>query len=149
MRTRCPTCNRLHVVRDAPRTIGDVITSPNNISKLMKSYSATDKEHFVVFHLNTRHEIIETELVSMGTLDASLVHPREVFRHAIINGSAALLLSHNHPSGNITPSADDISITRRLVQAGDLLGIHVLDHVIVAKGNEHYWSAKEEGALIS
>jgi DNA repair protein RadC len=113
----------------------------------MKSYSATNKEHFVVFHLNARNEIIETELVSMGTLDASLVHPREVFRHAIVNGSAALLLAHNHPSGNASPSSDDISITQRLVRAGELLGIHVLDHVIMAKGTTRYWSAREEGEL--
>lgn len=83
--------------------------------------------------LNARHEVMRRILCSRGTLNASLVHPREVFRPAIIASAAAVILVHNHPSGDPEPSEEDIALTGRLVQAGRILGIEVLDHVIVAK----------------
>jgi DNA repair protein RadC len=96
-----------------------------------------------VLLLDGRHRLITTEEVSVGTLTASLVHPREVFRDAIRNAAAALVLVHNHPSGDPSPSAEDRSVTERLRSAGLLLGIRVLDHVIVADSG--YFSFREAG----
>jgi DNA repair protein RadC len=95
------------------------------------------EEHFGVLLLDTRHRVIRAVVVSMGSLDASLVHPREVFRPAAEHSAAALVLFHNHPSGDPTPSADDLALTRRLVQAGELMGIAALDHVILGDGCWH------------
>jgi DNA repair protein RadC len=90
------------------------------------------REHFLVLLLNARHEVMAIETVSIGSLNASIVHPREVFRPAIINSAASIVLVHSHPSGDPEPSEEDLSITRRLVQVGELVGIAVLDHVIIA-----------------
>lgn len=90
------------------------------------------REHFLVLLLNARHEVIGKETVSIGSLNASIVHPREVFRSAIVNSAASIIAVHNHPSGDAEPSEEDVAITKRLVQAGELIGIAVLDHVIVA-----------------
>jgi DNA repair protein RadC len=91
------------------------------------------REHFLVLLLNARHEVIGKETVSIGSLNASIVHPREVFKPALMASAASLVLVHNHPSGDPEPSEEDVSITKRLVDAGELLGIGVLDHVIVAE----------------
>lgn len=90
------------------------------------------REHFQVLLLNSRHEVIGKETISIGSLNASIVHPREVFKPAIIASAASIILVHNHPSGDPEPSEEDIAITKRLVKAGELLGIQVLDHVIVS-----------------
>lgn len=90
------------------------------------------REHFLVLLLNARHEVVARETVSVGSLNASIVHPREVFRPAVVASAAATVLVHNHPSGDPEPSEEDLAITKRLVQAGELIGISVLDHVIVA-----------------
>lgn len=90
------------------------------------------REHFLVLLLNARHEVLRQETVSVGSLNASIVHPREVFRPAVVHSAASIVLVHNHPSGDAEPSEEDVSITRRLVEVGELLGIGVLDHVIVA-----------------
>ena len=90
------------------------------------------REHFLVLLLNARHEVIGRETVSIGSLNASIVHPREVFKPAVLASAASVVLVHNHPSGDPEPSEEDVSITKRLAQAGELLGIGVLDHVIVA-----------------
>lgn len=99
-------------------------------------------EQFHVVLLNGKHRVIREELISQGTLTSSPVHPREVFAPAIRHSAAAIILVHNHPSGDPTPSADDIEITRRLAQVGELVGIRVLDHVIV--GNESFVSLSEK-----
>jgi DNA repair protein RadC len=91
-----------------------------------------DREHFWILTLNARHQITGMELISIGSLDASIVHPREIFRNCIKKSAKAIILVHNHPSGDPTPSDDDMDVTRRLVEAGHLLGIHVLDHVVVS-----------------
>ncbi len=93
-----------------------------------------DREHFCILLLNSRNQITGKETVSIGSLDASIVHPREIFKNCIKKSAAAIILVHNHPSGDPSPSHDDLEVTRRLVDAGKLLGIHVLDHVIVARG---------------
>lgn len=103
------------------------------------------KEHFRVLLLDAKNRIVASELVSIGTLNSSLVHPRELFRRAIQTSAAAVILVHNHPSGDPAPSAEDLSLTRRLVEAGKLLGIEVLDHLII--GDNRYVSLKERGLL--
>lgn len=102
-------------------------------------------EQFLVVLLDGRHRVLRSEPVSRGTLTASLVHPREVFRPAIRDAAAAVVLVHNHPSGDPTPSREDREITARLVRAGEILGIRVLDHVVVAEGG--YRSLREDGDL--
>src|SRR5687768_15180206 len=93
-----------------------------------------EKEHFYVMHLDTRSRINMVELVNIGTLTASLVHPRETFRRAVIRGSASIIVAHNHPSGEVDPSQEDTKVTKLLFEAGNILGIKMLDHVIFAKG---------------
>lgn len=90
------------------------------------------REHFMVVMLNGRHECIKVETISIGSLNASIVHPREVFRAVILASAASIILVHNHPSGDPEPSEEDITITKRLVKCGEMLGIAVLDHVIIA-----------------
>ena len=103
------------------------------------------QEHFAVVFLDGRHRVLGEEVVSQGTLTASLVHPREVFRPALRASAAALILVHNHPSGDPTPSAEDRAVTERLARAGEILGVRVLDHVVVAERG--YVSLREEGGL--
>lgn len=103
------------------------------------------KEHFLVLCLNARRQLLRIETVSVGTLSASLVHPREVFAPAISNGAAAVVAVHNHPSGDPSPSAEDREATRRLQRAGELLGIPLADHVIVAESS--FFSFRESGIL--
>src|SRR5262249_16767808 len=103
------------------------------------------QERFIVVLLDGRHRVLGEEMVSLGTLTASLVHPREVFRPALRASAAALILVHNHPSGDPTPSAEDRAVTERLARAGEILGVRVLDHVIVAERG--YVSLREDGAL--
>lgn len=105
------------------------------------------KEIFYIAGLNTKNVIEYIEMVSMGHLSASLVHPREVFRVAIMKNSASILACHNHPSGDPSPSADDITITKRLQEAGRILGIDLLDHIIIGNGVGPYISLMEKGML--
>ncbi len=108
------------------------IRGPDDILSHVRDLPRARREHFVVLLLNARHELQCRETVSIGSLNASIVHPREVFLPAILHSAASVVLVHNHPSGDPEPSEEDLSITRRLVQVGELVGIGVLDHVIVA-----------------
>ena len=109
------------------------IRGPDDVVALVGRRLRRDpREHFLVLLLNARHEVMAIETISIGSLNASIVHPREVFKPAIVNSAASVILTHSHPSGDPEPSEEDVSITKRLVQAGELLGIGVLDHVIVA-----------------
>lgn len=122
-----------------------VISSPADVERLLRGRIANlDRENFVVVLLNTKNEVIETSTVSVGTLGASLVHPREVFKPAVRASAASVILAHNHPSGKVEPSWEDREVTRRLGEAADILGIEVLDHVIVGDG---HFSMKEHGML--
>jgi DNA repair protein RadC len=122
-----------------------VISSPADVDRLLRGRIANlDRENFVVVLLNTKNEVIETSAVSVGTLSASLVHPREVFKPAVRASAASVILAHNHPSGKVEPSKEDREVTRRLGEAAEILGIEVLDHVIVGDG---YFSLKEHGML--
>ena len=104
--------------------------------------NGADKEHFMILHLDTRNKIIKDEIISVGTLNSSIIHPREVFKSAIKESANAIILVHNHPSGDADPSKEDEEITKRLFDAGELLNIKVLDHVII--GNETYHSFNEK-----
>jgi len=109
------------------------IHGPDDVVALLgRRLRKEHREHFLVLLLNARHEVIGKETISIGSLNASIVHPREVFKPAILASAASLVLVHNHPSGDAEPSEEDLAITKRLVQVGELLGIGVLDHVIVA-----------------
>jgi DNA repair protein RadC len=115
-----------------PAPAGGPIRGPEDVLAHVRELRRARREHFVVLLLNARHELQARETVSIGTLNASIVHPREVFRPAILHSAASVVLVHNHPSGDPEPSDEDLAITKRLVQVGDLVGIGVLDHVIVA-----------------
>ena len=108
------------------------IRGPEDVQPHVRDLFRARKEHFVVLLLNARHEMQVRETISIGSLNASIVHPREVFLPAIVHSAASIVLVHNHPSGDPEPSEEDLSITKRLVQVGELVGIGVLDHVIVA-----------------
>jgi DNA repair protein RadC len=112
---------------------------------LVPQFGARPVEQFGVILLDTKHRFLRTTLLSVGTLDASIVHPREVFRAAAAAGAAALVLFHNHPSGDPRPSDDDIALTKRMVRAGELMGITVLDHVIIAESR--FYSMKDADVL--
>ncbi len=117
------------------------ITSPVDVLPELRGIKDKKREYFVAVFLNARNQIINTEIVSVGSLSASLVHPREVFSPAVASSAASVILGHNHPSGDVTPSREDIELTRRIVQAGEIMGIEVLDHLIV--GSERFLSMKE------
>ncbi|MFH0892478.1 MAG: JAB domain-containing protein [Candidatus Falkowbacteria bacterium] len=120
----------------APR---DRLIAPAEAVRLARKL-VTDpyKEHFIAIYLSARNDVVKTELVSLGTLNASIVHPREVFRPAIMSRACAIIVLHNHPSGDVSPSESDLELTKRLKNAGQLLGIEVLDHVIFEKGDRFY-----------
>ncbi|GAB4291280.1 MAG: DNA repair protein RadC [Ignavibacteriaceae bacterium] len=112
------------------------ITSPRQIADLFIPLLRDQlKEHFIVVCLNSANRIIKYDTISIGNLNSSVVHPREIFKAAIENASAGIILVHNHPSGNTEPSNEDISVTRKLVESGKLLDIPVFDHVIIAGSN--------------
>jgi len=91
------------------------------------------KEYFIALYLNARNQLVHRETVSIGTLNASLVHPREVFQPAVVHCAAGIILIHNHPSGETKPSEDDLELTKKLIQAGEILGIEVLDHIVISE----------------
>ncbi len=124
----------------------EMVKSPASAAQvLMPRLRFLQQEKFCVVLLNTKNMIIAIEEVTTGGLNSSLVHPREVFKSAIRRSSAAIILAHNHPSGDPSPSREDIRITRRLVEVGDLVGIRVLDHIIIGDGR--FLSLKQEGAI--
>ena len=124
------------------------VSTPSVAASILQAYlDGVDREHFVVLLLNRQHRAIGLHTVTVGTLDASLVHPREVFKPAILASAASVILSHNHPSGEPTPSAEDRAVTRQLRSAGELLGIDVVDHVILGEP-PLYYSFQEHGALM-
>lgn len=127
---------KVMLVRDKKiETDTKFINSSDDANKILQSYlNGVDREHFVVILLNRKNGIIGINTVSVGDLSSSIVHPREVFKPAIVAGAASIIVAHNHPSGDPAPSRDDINVTKRLKEAGDILGINVLDHVIIGDG---------------
>lgn len=106
-----------------------------------------NKEHFWVIGLNVKNRVQYADLTSLGTLTMSVVHPREVFRLAISKGVCNIVIAHNHPSGDPEPSFEDRTLTKKLRDAGEIIGIHLLDHVIIGNGGSNYVSLKERGEL--
>ncbi len=122
-----------------------IYLSPKEVWQELRDYRNHKKEHFFVFYLDSRNQEIKREIVSVGSLNVNSVHPREVFEPAIKNLAAQVILAHNHPSGNSQPSEADLALTKRLAEAGKLLGIEVTDHIIIAESG--YFSFKA-GKLI-
>jgi DNA repair protein RadC len=123
-----------------------IIRSPEDVAELMmEELRYLQKEHFVCLFLNTKNHVLAQETLSMGSLNASIVHPREVFRAAIKRSSASIVCVHNHPSGDPTPSPEDIQLTHRLSEAGAIVGIEILDHIII--GDQKFISLKEQGYM--
>jgi DNA repair protein RadC len=122
------------------------MSSPSEVVGFFYAELADSKvEKFITVFLNTKNEVINWEVISIGSLNASIVHPREVFNRAIKRNAASLIAVHNHPSGHIDPSKEDVNITKRLFEAGQLIGIPLIDHIII--GKEKYYSFKEENQL--
>ena len=124
---------------------GVELARPEDVVPLLHEWRTARREHFVGFYLNARNQLLARSLVSVGSLSASIVHPREVFEPAIVRGAAGVIVAHNHPSGDPEPSPEDVAVTRRLADAGTLLGIELLDHVVVAERG--YVSLKARGHL--
>lgn len=114
------------------------IQGAEDVNTLFRFLVDEARENFLVLHLNTKNRILCADALSRGSLNASIVHPREVFNSALLSAAAAIICVHNHPSGDTTPSAEDTIITKRLIECGRLLGVRVLDHVIL--GNEGFYS---------
>jgi DNA repair protein RadC len=123
------------------------INTPQDAAHLVEEFLAySDREKVVAICLDVKNQPTAISTISMGTLHSSLVHPREVFKTAILSNAAGFILAHNHPSGDLTPSKDDLNVTKRLKEAGDLMGIDLLDHIIVGNG-ERYTSFREQGLM--
>ena len=136
------------LVKRAQKKLGTdypVIHSMNDIVSQAVDLRPKKKEHLMAFFLNARHQMIAKEIISIGTLTASLAHPREIFTPAIGQAAAGIILVHNHPSGDPTPSDEDIRLTKRIAQAGHIMGIDLLDHLIVAETG--CYSFKQAGQL--
>ncbi len=134
---------RLNGVASAERVI---IRSPQDaVNLLMARLRYETREHFIILLLSTKNHVLATPTISIGSLNASIVHPRELFREVINHSAASVILAHNHPSGDPTPSPEDIGLTRKLIDAGKILEIPVLDHIII--GDNKYVSLKEKGII--
>ncbi|SFJ41883.1 RadC family protein [Thermoflavimicrobium dichotomicum] len=124
-----------------------VIRTPYDAAQcVMEEMRYLEQEHFLCLFLNTKNKIIHKKCIFIGSLNVSVVHPREVFREAIRHSSAGIICVHNHPSGDPTPSREDLEVTQRLVEAGKLMGIELIDHLII--GDQTYFSMKEKGLII-
>ena len=121
--------------RDVATVFQDVLALEDSIDR--------DKEHFYVMHVNARQQITLVELVAIGILNHSAVHPRETFRRAVREGSYSIIVAHNHPSGDVTPSAADITVTRKLHDAGEILNIPLLDHLIITAQGRSFFSFRD------
>lgn len=122
------------------------ISSPSDAIELFKKFLyESDREQFIVCCMDTKNQPTSINVVSVGTLNSSLVHPREVFKSAILGNSSSIIVAHNHPSGDPSPSKEDIDITERLKEAGKIIGINILDHIII--GDNRHISLKEKGVI--
>lgn len=123
-----------------------VIKSPQDgANYVMEEMRFLSQEHFVCLYLNTKNQVLHKQTVFIGSLNASIVHPREVFKEALKRSAASIICIHNHPSGDPSPSREDIEVTKRLTECGKMLGIELLDHLII--GEQKYVSLKEKGYL--
>lgn len=139
-KVRLVTVDAVVTDSNAPLVLG-----PQDAANVARAILPTDREGFAVLHLDTRKRVRSVELASVGTLTATIVHPREVFKGAILANAHSIIVAHNHPSGDPTPSDDDERMTRALIEAGQVIGIEVVDHIIVA--GERSLSMREEKIL--
>lgn len=133
---------QLHMTRERPIKYDIGLTTPRLVQQLI---GTLDSENCLALLLDTKNKVNSIHHFSTGTLNSSLMHPREVFKAAILSNSNSIILAHNHPSGELTPSLEDINTTKRLVKAGELLGIKILDHVIVS--DTEYYSMREKNTV--
>jgi len=136
---------KVQLIKDSSYSNGPVVKTPESVAELVSDLKSKDREHLLCIHLNTRNAVVGIETVSIGSLNANIVHPREVFKAAILNNAASVILVHNHPSGDTSASEEDIEITKRIVEAGKIVGIEVLDHLIVTSSGHS--SLKEQGVI--
>lgn len=122
---------RLALIKE-PGVKPQAIIGPEDMERFVEPLKHYAEEHFIAFHLDGKNQVVGYQMVSRGTLTASLVHPREVFKAALLANSHALIVAHNHPAGSLTPSLEDIETTEVLIKAGNLLSVKVLDHIIVS-----------------
>jgi DNA repair protein RadC len=142
----CPHCVGTGGFRPAPPADRPAVTSPEGAAQvLVPLLDGADRERCVAALLDTRHRLLGTTVVSIGSIDHTFMSPREVYRDALLANASAIVLAHNHPSGDVTPSADDHAVTRRLADAGQLVGIELLDHLVVA--GDRWTSLARRGAL--
>jgi DNA repair protein RadC len=137
-----------HLIREAVATEMDSVSTPDDVAKLVRDmfgFDHLDREQFVAIALNTKNRIVGAWVVSVGSLNASIVHPRELFKPAVMLSAASMVIAHNHPSGDPTPSGADIQLTRRIAKGGDVLGIELLDHVVV--GDDSIASLRDLGLM--
>ncbi|WP_143083211.1 RadC family protein [Alteribacillus iranensis] len=136
-------CKRIYTFQEESRY---VVRSPEDVADyVMDDMRFLTQEHFVVLCLNTKNEIIHRHTLFIGSLNSSIVHPRELFKEALRRSAASVICLHNHPSGDPTPSQEDIDVTKRLTECGKILGVDVLDHVII--GDRKFLSLKEKGYM--
>ena len=139
---------KIKMIKEDTVEYNNTIKSPCDVAALAREVLEMHEmaeENFIILCLNTKNKIVGIHTVSIGSLNASIVHPREVFKVALLNNANGIICLHNHPSGDPEPSREDIEITHRLANAGNILGINVLDHVII--GEQRYVSLKEQGAM--
>ncbi|TGA99483.1 JAB domain-containing protein [Sporolactobacillus shoreae] len=128
--------------RDSQYTVGSPEDGANYVMEEMRSLQ---QEHFVVLFLNTKNQVLHKSTIFIGSLNSSIVHPREVFKEAVRRSAAAMICFHNHPSGDPTPSREDIDVTKRLVACGKMLGVDILDHIVI--GDRKFTSLKQKGMM--
>ena len=146
----CPRCvgEQARIYRPGAPEDRPQITSPEDAADLLVPLLQNlDREHAVTLNLDAKHRLVATTTVSIGSVDHTFMSPREVFRDALLHGAGAIVIAHNHPSGDAQPSRDDERITRRLGQAGDILGVEVLDHLVI--GHQRWVSLARRGALLN
>jgi DNA repair protein RadC len=121
------------------------ITTPDRVRAECCDMSTLAQESMHILTLNARNKMIDRHMITLGLADSSLIHPREIFRAAITDGASTIVLVHNHPSGDPSPSAEDLRVTRQMIEAGRIIGIHVTDHVIIGRSETAFVSLREKG----
>lgn len=127
------------------RTEAVPLSDPATIAAMLTNYRHKNQEYLIALYLNARREIISQDVITIGTLDSSLIHPREVFAPALQHRAASIVLAHNHPSGDSTPSLEDLDVTEKLIEAGELLAIGILDHIVIARDS---WTSMRRDRLV-
>jgi len=139
-----PALIQLPLVKESA---GNKITTPEDIYATCGDLADLAQESFHVLTMDAKNHLISRNMITLGLVSASLVHPREVFRQSIIDGASGIVLIHNHPTGDPTPSAEDIRVTQQLCKAGKILDINILDHVIIGRGKTPFCSLRESGIV--